>query len=142
MVERDLSASLEDYLEAILALARESTVARSKDIAAALGVAKSSVTGALRLLAGRGMVNYRPYGVVTLTAEGEAAAAAVARKHEVIHSFFEDVLGIERALAQQTACEVEHSLGPEVMGKLVQFLEFIRGEENVGEKFRQHCNGS
>ena len=41
-----LSASLEDYLEAIFNLAGESNVARSKDIAKLLGVAKPSVTGA------------------------------------------------------------------------------------------------
>ena len=41
-----LSASLEDYLEAIFNLAGESNVARSKDIAKLLGVSKSSVTGA------------------------------------------------------------------------------------------------
>ena len=43
--EKQLSASLEDYLEAILNLAGDSQGARSKDIAEALGVARPSVTG-------------------------------------------------------------------------------------------------
>ena len=46
----NLSASLEDYLEAIFNLARKTDVARSRDIAEKLDVSKSSVTGALRLL--------------------------------------------------------------------------------------------
>jgi DtxR family Mn-dependent transcriptional regulator len=53
-----LSASQEDYLEAILNVADASGVARSTNIAISLGVAKPSVTGALRLLAQRGLVNY------------------------------------------------------------------------------------
>jgi len=45
----NLSASLEDYLEAILNLVRESSFARSRDIAKSLGVSRASVTGALRM---------------------------------------------------------------------------------------------
>ncbi|HEV58563.1 MAG TPA: MarR family transcriptional regulator, partial [Phycisphaerales bacterium] len=55
-----LTASLEDYLEAIFHLENKDKVARSKDIAGALGVARPSVTGALRTLAGKGLVNYEP----------------------------------------------------------------------------------
>ncbi len=42
--KNNLSASLEDYLEAIYNLTVQKEVARSKDIAGALGVAKPSVT--------------------------------------------------------------------------------------------------
>ena len=55
-----LSASQEDYLEAILNVADGSGMARSTDIAVSLGVAKPSVTGAIKLLAHRGLVNYKP----------------------------------------------------------------------------------
>ena len=63
----NLSASLEDYLEAILNLTSESNVARSKDIAKLLSVSRSSVTGALRVLKKKGLANYKPYDYVTLT---------------------------------------------------------------------------
>ena len=49
-----LSASLEDYLEAIYHIAAESHEARSKEIAARLEVTGASVTEALRLLARKG----------------------------------------------------------------------------------------
>ncbi len=88
-----LSASLEDYLEAIFNLAGESREARSKDIAEALGVARSSVTGALQILKERGLANYEPYGCITLTRQGQTAAREVVRKHDVLKAFFTDVLG-------------------------------------------------
>lgn len=66
-----LSASLEDYLEAIFNLAGESNVARSKDIAQSLGVSKASVTGALRVLKEKELANYKPYDFVTLTEVGK-----------------------------------------------------------------------
>ena len=46
-----LSASLEDYLEAIFHIEKSRRVARAKDIARRLNVKGSSVTGALQALA-------------------------------------------------------------------------------------------
>ena len=135
--DNDLSASLEDYLEAILNLAGESNVARSRDIAAMLGVSKASVTGALRLLKEKGLVNYKPYAYVTLTEAGRSAAAEVAQKHNIIKSFFVDVLGIDRDTAQQAACKAEHALGPKIISRIRHVMEtgkFENGPKSAGRK--------
>lgn len=69
-----LSENIEDYLETILALQTQNTVARSKDIAERLDIKRGSVTGMLKKLAARKLINYEPYGYVTLTPEGEKIA--------------------------------------------------------------------
>ena len=140
-----LSASLEDYLEAIFNLAGESNVARSKDIAKLLGVAKPSVTGALKLLAKKGLVNYRPYGYVTLTDSGVAEAARVARKHNIIKSFFVNILGVDAKVAQEAACKAEHALGPAIISRLLDFTDFITRTNGSGsdlaDKFKRFRKG-
>lgn len=138
-----LSASLEDYLEAIYNLASGDGSVRSKDIADSLGVARASVTGALRALKDRGLAHYRPYGTVSLTEAGQAAAAEVAAKHRVLKSFFVDVLGVHVDAAQKAACRAEHALGSDIIGKLLRFVQFvdeleINGHPLAGE-FRQYC---
>jgi len=142
----NLSASLEDYLEAIFNLAGESKVARSKDIAKLLGVSKSSVTGALRVLKEKGLVNYEPYDFVTLTETGQATAAEVVKKHNILKSFFVNVLGVEKDIAQQAACKAEHTLGPEVIARLLSFIEFVtkNGEKGCGlaDKFKKFYRNS
>lgn len=136
-----LSASLEDYLEAIFNLAGESNVARSKDIAKLLGVSKSSVTGALRVLKEKGLANYKPYDFVTLTESGQTNAAEIVRKHNILKSFFINVLGIEKDIAQEAACKAEHTLGSEVIARLLSFIEFVtkNGEKGYGlaDKFKK-----
>jgi len=122
---KQLSASLEDYLEAIFNLAGESEVARSKDIAELLGVSKSSVTGALRALKKKGLANYEPYGYITLTESGHIAAAEVARKHQILKSFFVSVLGVQPDTAHKAACKAEHALGPAIIHRLLSFIEFV-----------------
>lgn len=137
---------MEDYLEAIYNLANESNIARSKDIAKSLGVARSSVTGALRVLKQKGLANYKPYDYVTLTESGQAAAAEIVKKHNILKSFFINVLGIEPDIAQQAACKAEHALGPGIIEKLLSFIEFVtqsgeKGHDLLNE-FRKFCNKS
>lgn len=131
----DLSASLEDYLEAIFNLAGTSNVARSKEIAKSLGVSKSSVTGALRILKDKGLANYKPYDYVTLTKTGKAAAEQVARKHDILKSFFVNVLNVAPGVAQQAACKAEHTLGPKVIAKLLCFIDFVTQSHKSGHDF-------
>lgn len=127
-----LSASLEDYLEAIFNLSDDTGGARSKDIAETLGVARSSVTGALQLLQERGLARHEPYGCVTLTRRGQAAAREVAQKHDILKSFFVDVLGVEKEAAQRAACRAEHALGPEIIGRLLHFMEYVASSHRDG----------
>ncbi len=137
-----LSASLEDYLEAIYNLSQSETVARSKDIAELLGVSRASVTGALRALSEKQYVNYKPYGYITLTDKGEQLAERIVRRHAILNRFFADVLGVEAELAHEAACRAEHSLGPEITPRLAAFVDFITrkrgGEENIAEQYKQH----
>lgn len=130
--KQQLSASLEDYLEAIFNLASDAQGARSKDIAEALGVARSSVTGALQALREKGLANYRPYSWITLTKGGQAAAEEVVRKHNILKSFFVSVLGVEREAAQKAACKAEHALGPEIIGRLLSFIEYVTASSQNG----------
>lgn len=129
----NLSASLEDYLEAIFNLLEDRTVARSKDIAQQLGVTRASVTGALRSLAMKDLIHYKPYGYVTLTEKGTRLAARVARRHEVLHSFFADILGLEEKMSQEAACRAEHTLGSEIINRLTSFIEFVSRQDADGK---------
>jgi DtxR family Mn-dependent transcriptional regulator len=119
----DLSASLEDYLEAIFILVQERRVARVKDIAERLGVQMPSVTGALRSLAKKGLVDHDPYSYITLTPKGERIARDLVRRHTVLTDFLTDFLGLDQGTAERNACEMEHAIEPIVLDRLVEFVE-------------------
>ncbi len=125
-MEVKLSASLEDYLETIYELVQEKQAARSRDIAERLKVHRSSVTGALRALADRGLINYAPYDLITLTAAGEKMAADICRRHAALEDFFVKVLAVPEADAQEAACQLEHALPPLIRDRLCKFIEFLQ----------------
>ncbi|MHC5158242.1 MAG: metal-dependent transcriptional regulator [Planctomycetota bacterium] len=135
--DEKLSASLEDYLEAIYHLTVGQDVARSKDIADSMGVSRASVTGALRALSEKGLVHYKPYGYTTLTEKGRQAAGRVARRHEILSQFFEDLLGVDAATAETAACKAEHTLGPEITARLMAFVEFLSQTQDDGKDVAQ-----
>ncbi len=130
-----LSASLEDYLETIFLIVRKKQAARAKDIADHLQVKASSVTGALRLLSQKGLINYTPYDIITLTAEGEAAARDVLKRHEALYDFFTHVLGIDRKEAEEGACKLEHAISPAILQRLIHFVEFVQQCPRVGTQW-------
>ncbi len=118
-----LSASLEDYVEAILGLERVSRVARVSEIAERLSVSRPSVTGALKILAARGLVSHARYGHVTLTEEGARVAGEVERRHVLIRDFLTGVLGIPLDKAETTACRLEHVLEADVLVHFASYSE-------------------
>ena len=121
----ELTSSLEDYLETIYLIISEKEAVRPKDIAKRLNVSNASVTGALKTLSDKGMINYAPYDAITLTNEGRMAAMDVLRRHELLHDFFTNVLGVSKEEADKAACAMEHGISPEVLDKLAKFAEFI-----------------
>ena len=124
-MKNGITSHLEEYLEAILHIARETGEAHASLVADKVGVTRASVTGALRALADRGLIVYQPYQPVTLTETGRSTAQACADRHEFLHLFFRDQLGMEDGEADSVACKVEHTAGPTVLDRLAEFGRFL-----------------
>lgn len=122
----NVSASLEDYLESIYHIVAANGAARAKDIALAMDVKNASVTQALRSLAKKKLVNYAPYEVITLTPEGETIAKDVVYRHQTLEKFLREVLSLPAGEADESACRMEHAVGPEVLNRLVKFMDYFR----------------
>jgi len=132
-----LSESLEDYLEAILELEKANRVARAKDIAEKMGVQRGSVTGALKSLEEKKLINYQPYSFITLTPTGKRIAAKIRERHTVLKNFLEGVLQIDPITAEATACRMEHTIDDLSLDRLVCFIDYIYTCPRAGEDWIQ-----
>lgn len=124
-VEKKLTASQEDYLEAIHQICEKKMAARAKDIADFLKVRASSVTGALRALSASGLVNYAPYDLITLTDKGKKVATEIVHRHSALKDFLTGVLGVDEKEADDAACKMEHSVPKTIVERLVQYADYI-----------------
>ena len=119
------TASMEDYLEAVVVLGAGKEAVRVTQISKALGVKKPSVTSALRKLSKEGLVEHERYGHVVLTAEGQKIAEDVFRRHETLRHLLADILGVDPKIASEDACKMEHSISPASLERLAKFVEFV-----------------
>jgi len=103
----------EDYLLRILRLTEGEGVAKTTDIAALMNVSAASVTEMLRALDNEGLIIYRKYRGVSLTAEGLAHAKRIRDKHQIAERFLMDVLDKDQGSAHEEACRMEHILSDE-----------------------------
>jgi len=123
--ELNLTASMEDYLEAIDAIQKKKKVVRVKDIAKYLKVKMPSVSGALKGLVNKNLVDHESYEYVELTSQGRQIAKEVARKHEILRRFLVEILGLDEKSAETEACQMEHTIGKQALERLVKFIEFV-----------------
>jgi DtxR family Mn-dependent transcriptional regulator len=131
----ELSSSLEDYLEVLYHIIKEKQAARAKDIVNKMKVTAASVTGALRLLSEKGLINYAPYDLITFTDSGKNFAREIVRRHEVLKEFLTKVLSVDEAEADDAACKMEHSISKNILEKFIQFIEFVELCPRGGSKW-------
>jgi DtxR family Mn-dependent transcriptional regulator len=101
---------IEEYLEALLDLAKDGRAVKTTALSGRLGVAPASVTEAVQRLSREGLVHYEPYRGATLTPNGRAAATRIKRKHRLLEVFLTRVLHLGPRVAHDEACKLEHSL--------------------------------
>ncbi|MDD5017929.1 MAG: metal-dependent transcriptional regulator [Eubacteriales bacterium] len=118
-----ITASSQDYLEAILKLSRNDSAVRSVDVANALQVSRASVNKAMGILKQMGLAVQEKYGTVSLTDEGKRIANSVKKRHHTLKGFLVDVLGVHEEAAEVEACKMEHVISPETLEKLENFIQ-------------------
>lgn len=112
----------EDYLETILILQKRTGFVRSVDIASELNYSKPSISRAVQILRSSGFITVQANGQILLTEKGFEKANSVYKRHLVLMSFLQDILGTDRDTANEDACRIEHDISDETFRKLHEFV--------------------
>lgn len=118
-----ISESVEMYLETIYLLELEEHHAHTVDIAKKLKVSKPSVSKAMKSLKAEGYIMQDAYGPVTLTEKGRNLAIKIYENHTLITEFLYKSLDISRAVAEDNACRIEHTISQEMVDAIKKYLE-------------------
>jgi DtxR family transcriptional regulator, Mn-dependent transcriptional regulator len=110
------------YLEAIYYIRAEGEVVRSARLADWLSVSRPTVTVALRRMTRDGIVRLNSHKEIALTARGDAAAAAIVRRHRIMERWLTDVLGLDWVRADAEAERLEHAVSEVVEETLYRSL--------------------
>ncbi|MEO2832784.1 metal-dependent transcriptional regulator, partial [Flavonifractor plautii] len=113
---KQLHASGEDYLEAILVLKRKKGMVRSVDVARHLDVSKPSVCHAVATLKEGGFLTMDEDSFLHLTDVGREVAERTYEKHCFFTRLLVDA-GVEPKTAEQDACRMEHAISDDSFQK-------------------------
>jgi DtxR family Mn-dependent transcriptional regulator len=118
------SLTVENYLKATLqiGLQQDSPWVATGQLAAALGVSPGSVTSMLKSLAESGLVEYRPYGGVCLTANGQTLALRMLRRHRLIELFLARTLNLSWDQVHEEAEHMEHAVSDFLVDRIDEYL--------------------
>lgn len=125
-----LSASLEDYLEAIYEIDKSKRDVHVKDVALKLGVTMPSVNGALKNLEAKGLITHEKYDHIELTESGILQAETIVSRHNMIFRFLSDILKVDKKTAAEDACKIEHVLSGNTVEKMTEYIDQTNITEN------------
>jgi Mn-dependent DtxR family transcriptional regulator len=103
----------ENYLETILILQKEKGHVRSIDVATELNFSKPSISRAMGILKREGYITIDGGGNIHLTEMGKQTAEGIYERHRLIARYFVEALGVDRDIALQDACRIEHVISAE-----------------------------
>lgn len=106
-----LTPSTEDYLKTIWSISEWSGLeVVPTELARRMNLSPSTVTEAVKKLAGQGLVDHQRYGPIRLTAKGHREALRMVRKHRLIETFLYNHLGYSWEELHDEAEALEHAV--------------------------------
>ena len=117
-----IQESAENYLETIFILSQTGNPVRSIDIAEELDFSKPSVSVAMKNLRSNGYILVDNDGYIILTEQGRKVAEVMYERHVFISDWLIS-LGVDKKVAVQDACKMEHAMSMESFTAIRNFIE-------------------
>jgi DtxR family Mn-dependent transcriptional regulator len=117
------SESVQNFLKAVYALQpRGEEWVSTNALADALKISAPSVTDMAQRLAAAGLLNYKRYGGVRLSDEGETLALKIIRRHRLIELYLVEELGYALREVHAEAENLEHAVSDRFIEALARKL--------------------
>ena len=135
--EHLLSAAMEDYLEMIYRLSKDTGFTRINELSEALNVHPPSATRMVQKLGLMNLLQYERYGVILLRPEGKRLGELLLERHRIIETFFR-LFGIDEEKLLAETEKAEHTLSDDTVKHFERYISFIRENPDVIERLDKY----
>ncbi len=121
-----LTKNEEDYLKALYHLQYEQDLGKvsGRTMAAQMEVSSASVSGMLKKLKAKELVEFKKYGKLSLSSKGLDVAIVLIRKHRLWETFLCNHMNFSWDEVHEVAEQLEHIQSKKLIAELERFLEF------------------
>ena len=116
-----VTEAIENYLEAILVLARLHHEVRATDICAYMGYSRPTVSIAVKGMKNSGLITVDEHNLISLTEDGRAIAEGIFDRHNTLAKALM-YIGVDQETAYEDACKMEHDISETTFSCIKQFL--------------------
>jgi len=106
---KEVSSTVEEYLEAIYRFEEKQGSAKTGDLAKELNVTLGTITNTVESMEKQSLITHKPYMGAKLTKKGRKIAVDVVRRHRLSECLVVDILRLEWSKAHEAACKLEHA---------------------------------
>jgi len=131
-----ITSGLEDYLELIYNKISNNEDIKAIDIARTFDISRPSVSEALIRLADLDLIIYEGRKGIKITPKGKEEAQKVIKKHKILSEFFVDILGIDKKIAGENACKIEHVIDEKLIEQINLFTNFCK-KNTINELYKK-----
>jgi Mn-dependent DtxR family transcriptional regulator len=129
----ELTASMEDYLEMICRMLKNTDVVRINELAERLHVKPSSASKMVSNLRQVGYIDFQKYGYIAATKKGLEVGRYLLYRHDVLHKFLCMLNNTENELDQVE--KIEHFINKSTLKNLEKLTnELIKKEKSAEPK--------
>jgi DtxR family Mn-dependent transcriptional regulator len=118
--------STEDYIKGIYKLQHHTASVTTSSLAKHLRIGDGSVTGMMKKLSAKKLIQYKPYKGVALTETGKQLALQMVRRHRLWEMFLVQFLGYSWDEIHDEAERLEHVTSDEMDRRLDKLLGYPR----------------
>ncbi|MDI3482048.1 MAG: hypothetical protein PWQ97_1703 [Tepidanaerobacteraceae bacterium] len=130
--ERLMSAAMEDYLEMIYRLSKETGFTRINELAQALNIKPPSATKMAQKLAELKLINYEKYNIITLQPRGRKLGRALIKRHDILEEFLK-ILKVPGNLLLEEVEKMEHTLSTGTVKRIEFLMKYLKEHSEILE---------
>jgi DtxR family Mn-dependent transcriptional regulator len=119
-----VSLTEENYLKALLGLAKEKGEVNVTDLSKHLGIKMPTANSMMKKLAEKKLVVYESYKPLRLTEKGKKTAGLIIRKHRLTEMFLVDKMGFGWEQVHEIAEQIEHIHSQDFFEKMDALLGY------------------
>ena len=117
-----MTEAMENYLEVILVLSRQTDGLHAVDLATYFGYSRPTISIMLKQMKEMGLAAVDEENHIRLTQQGREIAEQIYERHQILCGLFVK-RGVSKETAMEDACKVEHDLSEESFAAIKRYGE-------------------